>query len=95
MSPTSWLKNYGILKGMMKNRSSTSIWLHLGIVADIALLKGDTRYLLQLGLDALRHTKRPGLLAMMELTELNQVQPDRRTYRFRPGATHERSWATG
>jgi single-stranded-DNA-specific exonuclease len=45
----------------------------LGIVADIALLKGDTRYLLQLGLDALRHTKRPGLLAIMELTELNQA----------------------
>ncbi len=44
----------------------------LGIVADIALLEGDTRYMLQLGLDELRHTKRPGLLAMMELTELNQ-----------------------
>ncbi len=45
----------------------------LGIVADIALLKGDTRYLLQLGLDALRRTKRPGLRAIMELTELNQA----------------------
>jgi single-stranded-DNA-specific exonuclease len=44
----------------------------LGIVADIALLKGDTRFLLQLGLDALRHTQRAGMLAMMELTELNQ-----------------------
>jgi single-stranded-DNA-specific exonuclease len=44
----------------------------LGIVADIALLKGDTRYLLQLGLDMLRHTRRAGLLAIMELTELNQ-----------------------
>jgi single-stranded-DNA-specific exonuclease len=44
----------------------------LGIVADIALLKGDTRFLLQLGLGALRQTKRSGLLAMMELTELNQ-----------------------
>jgi single-stranded-DNA-specific exonuclease len=45
----------------------------LGLVADIALLKSDNRYLLQLGLDALRHTKRPGLLAMMELAELNQA----------------------
>jgi single-stranded-DNA-specific exonuclease len=45
----------------------------LGIVADIALLYGDTRYLLQLGLDALRHTKRLGLLAIMELTELSQA----------------------
>jgi single-stranded-DNA-specific exonuclease len=44
----------------------------LGIIADIALLKGDTRFLLQLGLDQLRHTKRPGLLAMMEYAELNQ-----------------------
>jgi single-stranded-DNA-specific exonuclease len=44
----------------------------LGIVADIALLKGDTRYLLQLGLNALRHTQRAGLLAILELTELNQ-----------------------
>ena len=45
----------------------------LGIVADIALLKGDTRYLLQRGLEALRHTQRAGLLAMLELTELNQA----------------------
>lgn len=44
----------------------------LGIVADIAMLKGDTRYLLQLGLDVLRNTQRVGLLAMMELLELNQ-----------------------
>jgi len=45
----------------------------LGIVADIALLKGDTRFLLQLGLNALRSTKRSGLLAIMELVELNQA----------------------
>jgi single-stranded-DNA-specific exonuclease len=45
----------------------------LGIVADIALLKGDTRYLLQRGLDALRTTKRLGLLSIMELAELNQA----------------------
>jgi single-stranded-DNA-specific exonuclease len=44
----------------------------LGIVADIALLKGDTRYLLQIGLEALRHTRRSGILAIMELSELNQ-----------------------
>jgi single-stranded-DNA-specific exonuclease len=45
----------------------------LGIIADIALLKGDTRYLLQIGLNQLRHTKRPGLLAIMEYAELNQL----------------------
>jgi single-stranded-DNA-specific exonuclease len=44
----------------------------LGIVADIALLKGDTRCLLKCGLDALQNTKRAGLLAIMELTELIQ-----------------------
>jgi single-stranded-DNA-specific exonuclease len=44
----------------------------LGIIADIALLKGDTRYLLQIGLGQLRHTQRPGLLAIMEYAELNQ-----------------------
>jgi len=44
----------------------------LGIVADVALLKGDTRFLLQLGLDALRRTKRLGLLTIMEMAELNQ-----------------------
>jgi single-stranded-DNA-specific exonuclease len=45
----------------------------LGIVADIASLKGDTRYLLQRGLNVLRSTKRLGLLSIMELAELNQA----------------------
>ncbi len=44
----------------------------LGIVADVALLKGDTRFLLQLGLNALRHTNRLGLVTIMEMAELNQ-----------------------
>jgi single-stranded-DNA-specific exonuclease len=45
----------------------------LGIIADMALLRGDTRFLAQVGLEALRHTKRTGLQAIMELTELNQT----------------------
>ncbi len=45
----------------------------LGLVADIALLRGDNRYLLQLGLEAMRRTKRAGLVAIMELVELNQA----------------------
>lgn len=45
----------------------------LGIVVDIALLTGENRYLLQLGLHALRQSRRVGLLAIMELAELNQV----------------------
>lgn len=43
----------------------------LGIVADLALVKADTRHLLQLGLSALRRTERPGLLAMLEMAEID------------------------
>jgi single-stranded-DNA-specific exonuclease len=42
----------------------------LGLVADLAILTGDARYLVQRGLDALRHTQRLGLKTMMELAEL-------------------------
>jgi single-stranded-DNA-specific exonuclease len=45
----------------------------LGIVADLAILTKDTRYLLQRGLSALRSTSRLGLKMMMELCELNPV----------------------
>ena len=43
----------------------------LGLVADLAQLTGDTRYLVQKGLKALRNTQRLGLKVMMELAELN------------------------
>ena len=43
----------------------------LGIVADVAVQTGDTRYLLQRGLKALRHTERLGLQVMMETAALN------------------------
>jgi len=43
----------------------------LGIVADVATQTGDVRYLLQLGLEALRHTERRGLRVLMEVSELN------------------------
>jgi single-stranded-DNA-specific exonuclease len=43
----------------------------LGIVADVAVQTRDTRYLLQRGLEALRHTERLGLQVMMEIAELN------------------------
>lgn len=46
----------------------------LGIVADVAVQRKDTRYLLQSGLDALRRTQRQGLRAMFELAELNPAQ---------------------
>jgi single-stranded-DNA-specific exonuclease len=42
----------------------------LGLVADLVLLTGDCRYLLQRGLAGLRDTQRLGLRTMMELAEL-------------------------
>ncbi len=45
----------------------------LGIVADVARLQGDARYLLQRGLDALRRTSRLGLQTLMKLAD---IEPD-------------------
>lgn len=42
----------------------------LGLVSDLAILKGDARYLVQKGLAALRTTQRPGLQIMMQIAEL-------------------------
>jgi single-stranded-DNA-specific exonuclease len=43
----------------------------LGVVADVALQVGDTRYLLQRGLQVLRRNQRLGLHAMLELAGIN------------------------
>ena len=43
----------------------------LGMVADVASLKRDARYLVQKGLAALQHTQRLGLQIMMEMAELD------------------------
>jgi single-stranded-DNA-specific exonuclease len=43
----------------------------LGIVGDVATQTGDTRYLLQTGLERLRCTERIGLLALMEVANLS------------------------
>jgi single-stranded-DNA-specific exonuclease len=42
----------------------------LGTVADVGALVGDNRYLVQRGLEALRRTERPGLLAIYEAADL-------------------------
>ncbi len=42
----------------------------LGIVADLAELRGETRYLLQRGMHALRQTQRMGLQAILEQAEI-------------------------
>ena len=41
----------------------------LGLVADVVPLRGDVRYLVQRGLQALRQTKLPGLQALLEVAE--------------------------
>lgn len=46
----------------------------LGIVADVAVQTGDTRYLLQRGLQILRQTERTGLQALLSMTNLKQEQ---------------------
>lgn len=46
----------------------------LGIVADVAVQTGDTRYLLQCGLARLRETRRPGLQALIKLAKINPAQ---------------------
>ena len=43
----------------------------MGLVADLALLTGEARYLVQRGLEALRHTRRLGLQVMLEMAEIN------------------------
>jgi single-stranded-DNA-specific exonuclease len=48
----------------------------LGIVADVAELHKDTRYLLQKGLESLRITQRQGLQTLYRNAELNPVQLD-------------------
>lgn len=48
----------------------------LGIVADVAELKHETRYLLQRGLTMMRATTRPGLLALLQSAEVNQLAMD-------------------
>ncbi len=43
----------------------------LGTVADLAILRGDARYLVQRGLESLRRTQRPGLIQLLENAEIN------------------------
>jgi single-stranded-DNA-specific exonuclease len=57
----------------------------LGIVADIAVLRGDTRYLLQRGLEKLRETGRPGLKAVMENANVTREDADEEDIGFRIG----------
>ena len=54
----------------------------LGIVADVAELTQDTRYLLQLGIKQLQKTNRVGLLALMEQAEIVSTNIDEELIAF-------------
>jgi len=60
---------------LIENRKSEIVNLldlvALGLIADVALLKGETRSLAQKGIQALRETKRLGLKVMAELSGTN------------------------
>src|SRR5262249_7495338 len=58
----------------------------LGIVGDVATQTDDTRYLLQLGLERLRHTERQGLQALMEIANLaaSSLTGERIAYQIGP-----------
>ncbi|MEW6502461.1 MAG: single-stranded-DNA-specific exonuclease RecJ [Chloroflexota bacterium] len=43
----------------------------LGCIADVAVLRGDTRYWVQRGLEMLRNPRRPALLQLMQNAEIN------------------------
>ena len=58
------------LGGNIEDASSLLDLVAIGIVADVAILSADTRYLLQLGLERLRHTDRLGLLALMDTAHI-------------------------
>ena len=57
----------------------------LGIVADVAEQRHDTRYLLQVGLDRLRRTERTGLKALMESARLSPESVDAQSIGFQIG----------
>ncbi len=48
----------------------------LGIVADVAILRADTRWILQKGLEHLRHTERVGLQTLFKNAGLNPLHLD-------------------
>ncbi|NLD43413.1 MAG: hypothetical protein GX657_07960 [Chloroflexi bacterium] len=51
----------------------------IGLVADLAPLTDDVRYLVQRGLQALRYTQRPGLLALLAAAEASAAHADEET----------------
>jgi single-stranded-DNA-specific exonuclease len=71
---------YQLLSELLRRRdrvSDAETYLDLvalGTVADVALLKGDNRWLVQRGLQLLRSQTRPGLQAILSLAELSPAR---------------------
>jgi single-stranded-DNA-specific exonuclease len=62
---------YQVARALDPDNAARSLDLvALGTVADVGTLTGDNRYLVQLGLDALRRTARPGLHAVYDAARL-------------------------
>lgn len=64
---------YKLAEALLDNQQSEELLdlVALGLIADVALLKGETRSLVQKGIEALRITKRLGLKAIAELSNTN------------------------
>lgn len=69
----SYLLIQALFQKMGHNRESRQFLdlVALGLVADLVELVKDTRYLVQLGLNALRTTNRSGLIALCQLVEVD------------------------
>ena len=60
-----------VQKGMQADIDRYLDLVVIGLVADLVPLKGEARYLAQRGLQALRNTRRPGLLALFKSARIN------------------------
>src|SRR5262249_47420570 len=69
---------YQLITALSGGRDSDDLLdlLALGIVADVAELRNETRYLLQRGLAMMRLFSRPGLHAMLQCAQINQLELD-------------------
>jgi len=80
---------YKLAEALLEDRISSIDLLDLvalGLIADVALLKGETRSLVQKGIQKLRYTERAGLRAMAELsgTSLETLTEETIGFTFAP-----------
>lgn len=80
------LTNYQLPSQQLLNPNSLLDLVALGLIADVALLKGETRSLVQRGIQILRNTSRVGLRTMAELsgTSLESLTEETVGFTFAP-----------